>query len=77
MYEKAAALKPGPERESLYKEMNRFIAQEAPMFFNIHTRKYLPFHSWLKNYKENSFIHDFYRYLRVDSQERQNQKKAL
>jgi len=77
MYEASRAMKPGPEREELYKKMNSFIASETPMFFNIHNQRYLPYYDWLKNYKENSIINDFYRYLRVDSKARSSKKKSF
>ena len=67
LYLKASSMPPTPQRTELYKKMNRMIAEETPAFFNMHRAQNQPYHGWLKNYKEHTIIHDFYKYLRVDA----------
>ncbi|MGE4130310.1 MAG: ABC transporter substrate-binding protein [Bdellovibrionales bacterium] len=70
LYDKARKLPPGPERTALYKQMRDIFVKDMPWIPTVHRIAYLVEHGWLKNLKRHETINGFYKYLRVDMQEK-------
>ncbi len=77
LYEEALLMPPGAKRTSHYKKMTKILVEEMPWIYNIHRELPRIYHGWLKNYKENSLNHDFFKFLRVDAKERAKVKATL
>lgn len=77
LYEKALQLPLGFERNELFKEMVNIINQEVPCFFIVHRTLVHPYHGWLENYLEYPMIYDYYQYLKINSERKQEFFKKL
>lgn len=77
MYEASVKMSPGPDRTAAYKKMVEFLTEDAVAIFNVHRTDYFLYHGWLKNYKKDRLIYDFYKYLRVDPVEKEKLLKKL
>jgi ABC-type transport system substrate-binding protein len=69
-YEKARALRDGPERQKLYFEMNQLIHAYNPWVPLTHVLSGDLRHPWLKNYKRHPVEFTQWRYLDVDVAQR-------
>ena len=66
LYDKAAALPPGPERTAIYQNMERLIAAYAPFKLNVHrTYNYL-LQPWVLGWRRHPILHDSYQYADID-----------
>jgi len=70
LYEKASAMLDTPERTQLYRKAQEMVVEDCPAVFLIHGVAYTLHHSWVKNYKPNTFQYGLSRFRRIDSQER-------
>ncbi|MBN1242234.1 MAG: hypothetical protein JXA15_05935 [Spirochaetales bacterium] len=50
LYERAAVMLPGPERDALYTELSRMQAEDAAFLPKSHRLSYRIIHPWLRNY---------------------------
>ena len=50
LYERAAVMQPGPERDALYTELSRMQAADAAFLPKSHRLSYRIIHPWLRNY---------------------------
>jgi ABC-type transport system substrate-binding protein len=70
LYDKAAALPPGPERQAIYQDMERLIAAYVP-FKNLVHRKYnYMLQPWTLGWRRHPIMHESYRYADVDAERR-------
>lgn len=77
LYREAALLPPGPARTKLYHKMRDIVVEKSPWIPNAHRLGYLVYHSWLKNFKHHPIIYDNYKYMKIDTQLRADQKAKL
>ncbi len=77
LYERASRLPAGPERTRLYQQMRDIVVAQAPWVPGAHRQSYYVAHGWLKNFKRNSMIQDYFKYLRVDPKKRAELKAKL
>lgn len=77
LYEKASTMLPSPERTELYEKMAKIVMNDAPMSFTSHRIIDTLVHGWLKNYKPHDMGHGFYKFYRVDNEEKAKLKAAL
>ncbi len=75
-YEKARALRDGPERQKLYFEMNQLIHAYNPWVPLTHVLSGDLRHPWLKNYKRHPVEFTQWRYLDVDVAQRARSGRA-
>jgi ABC-type transport system substrate-binding protein len=70
LYEKALRLPDGPERNRLYREMNRLVLAYAPWRMGMH-RVFSHFvFPWVKGYKKHPILFTQFKYLDVDVAQR-------
>ena len=77
LYEEASVLPSSPARKSLYEKMYQMAAEEVPLLFNFHRRKYVVIHSWIKNYVVSDFSLSGSQYIDVDINKKQEMIKEL
>jgi oligopeptide transport system substrate-binding protein len=66
LYDKAAALPPGPERTAIYQNMERLIAAYAPFKIHVHrTYNYL-LQPWTLGWRRHPIQYDSYEYVDID-----------
>ena len=70
LYEKAAAMAPGPERTAIYQEMARLMAVYAPFKLHSHRKRNQMVQPWVLGWRRNSFLHEGYRYVDIDLERR-------
>jgi ABC-type transport system substrate-binding protein len=66
LYEKAAALPPGPERTRVYGGMIRLVAAYAPWKSFVHRKRDQMVQPWVLGWRKHNFIHDAYRHVDID-----------
>jgi len=66
LYEKAAALPPGPERTALYQEMAKLVAAYVPFRPQTHRIRHQVVQPWVLGWRRNPFMHEAYRYVDID-----------
>lgn len=71
LFERMKAMRDGPERLGIIREMNRIVQHDAPWNFAFYPKAYVLQHSWLKNRKPGKIIRNTLKYQRVDAVERE------
>jgi len=59
-------MKPGPERDKVYAQMNRLIAVYAPWKINVHRKRNEMIQPWILGWRKHPFLHDCYKYADID-----------
>lgn len=77
LYEKTRTMQDCPERTEIYEKMARIAAHDCPWIFNTHRESYALYYDWMKNYKPHDVGSNFYKYYRVDPEQRERMKTAL
>jgi ABC-type transport system substrate-binding protein len=70
LYERAAALPPGPERSAIYQEMARIVAAYAPFKLLVHRKYNYMLQPWTLGWRKHPILHEGYRYVDVDAARR-------
>jgi len=71
LYEKSIAIPDSPERDRLYREMDRLILAYAPVRLGVHRVFNHLIYPWVKGYKKHPIIYTNWKYLDIDVAERQ------
>ncbi len=66
LYEKSVQLPDGPERNALYREMNRLILAYAPWRLGVHRIFNHLQYPWVKGYKKHPILYTNFKYLDID-----------
>src|SRR5215211_4130989 len=66
LYEKSIAVPDSPERNQLYREMNRLILAYAPWRCGVHRIYNHLQYPWVKGYKKHPILYTNYKYLDID-----------
>jgi ABC-type transport system substrate-binding protein len=66
LFDKAAALPPGPERTAIYQQMARLVAAYAPFKLSVHRKRDQMVQPWVLGWRRNHFQHEGYRYADID-----------
>ena len=77
LYEEAAVLQDGPQRNKIYKQMVDILIEDAPWIFDVHRKAYVLSHGWIKNYKRNLILLNYIKYYRIDQEAKAALKKKL
>jgi oligopeptide transport system substrate-binding protein len=73
LYLQALGMPDSPERNGLYREMNRIAAAYAPWRFSLHRQFVHVISPWVKGYKKHPIYYTSFRFLDIDgAQQRQN-----
>ncbi len=67
LFEKARALPPGPERESVYREMNRIFLVNAPWKLGTHRIYNDLTHPWVLGYRRHPVLRTVWRHVDIDA----------
>lgn len=70
LYEKSLTIPDGPERNALYREMNRLIVAYAPWRLGVHRVFNHLMYPWVKGFKKHPILYTNYMYLDLDVAER-------
>lgn len=76
-YEAAAKLPPGPARTELYKKMRDIFVEDMPWMPMINRFRYQLVQGWVKNFKAEMTIVNYFKYVRVDMNEKKTLKVKL
>jgi ABC-type transport system substrate-binding protein len=71
LYAKSLAIPDGPERNAIYREMNRLLAAYAPARLGVHRIYNHLQYPWVKGYKKHPIIYTNFKYLDIDVPARQ------
>ena len=66
LYEKSMALPDGPERNAIYREMNRLFLAYAPWRLGVHRIFNHLQYPWVKGYKKHPILYTNFKYLDLD-----------
>jgi ABC-type oligopeptide transport system substrate-binding subunit len=66
LYEKSLAVPDGPERNELYREMNRLLLAYAPWRLGVHRIYNHLIYPWVKGYKKHPILYTNYKWLDID-----------
>jgi oligopeptide transport system substrate-binding protein len=70
LYEKAVALRPGPERTELYRKLERIVVDDAVWIFRYRREQWSLLQPWLQGFRYNDISLKSYKYSAVDSAKR-------
>ncbi|QJR15644.1 ABC transporter substrate-binding protein [Usitatibacter palustris] len=66
LYDKAASLPDSPERNAIYREMNRLVLAYAPWRLGVHRLFNHLQYPWVKGYKKHPILYTNFKYLDLD-----------
>jgi peptide/nickel transport system substrate-binding protein len=70
LYDRAAALPPGPERTRVYQQMARLVAAYAPWKLNVHRMRNQFVQPWILGWRRHPFLHEGMRFADIDLERR-------
>ena len=70
LYDKAAALPPGPERTAIYSQMARIVTVYAPFKLHSHRKRNQLVQPWVLGWRKHPFLREGYKYVDIDLQRR-------
>ncbi|HEX4858638.1 MAG TPA: ABC transporter substrate-binding protein [Usitatibacteraceae bacterium] len=71
LFEKARTVPPGPERESIYREMNRIFLVNAPWKLGTHRIYNDLTHPWVIGYRRHPVLRTVWKYVDLDAAQQQ------
>ena len=71
LYRQSQAVPDGPERNALYREMNRLILAYAPWRLGVHRVFNHLMYPWVKGYKKHPILYTNFKYLDLDAAARE------
>jgi ABC-type transport system substrate-binding protein len=75
LYDKAAGMPPGPERDKVYQQMSRVLAVYAPWKVNVHRVRNEMIQPWILGWRHHPFLLDGYKYADIDLERRAKEMK--
>jgi len=66
LYEKAIVMNPGPERDALYRQMQKMVMEDMPWLYNYFPVAYTLSYDWVKNLSNNEYAHGQRKFLELD-----------
>lgn len=76
-FEAAVVMQDSPERTARYEKLNKFLAEEVVVVFNMHRQAYTLQQGWLRNYRPSDLHHDSYQYLNIDTAKKEELLKKF
>lgn len=66
LYRKTVDLPDTPQRLAQYRQLERIVCNDCPAIFSFHRVLYIPYYSYLKNYRFNAFVGEIVKYQDID-----------
>lgn len=66
LYERAMVMNPGPERNELYREMQRMVMDDTPWLLTFFPVTYTLYYDWVENLVSNEYAHGIRKFLQLD-----------
>ena len=76
-FEAAVKMQDSPARTAIYEKLNKFLAEEVVVIFNMHRQAYTLNQGWLRNYHNSDLNHDLYQYLNIDTAKKEELLKKF
>jgi oligopeptide transport system substrate-binding protein len=76
-FEAAVKMQDSPERTAMYEKLNKFLAEEVVVIFNMHRQAYTLEQGWLMNYHSSDLNHDSYQYYNIDTAKKEELLKKF
>ncbi len=76
-FEQAVVMQDSPERTARYEKLNKFLAEEVVVLFNMHRQAYTLQQGWLRNYRPSDLHHDSYQYINIDTAKKEELLKKF
>lgn len=70
LFEQMKAMRDGPERLAILREMKQIVQHDAPWVYAFHPKSYVLQHAWVENRKPGQIIRSTLKYQRIDVEER-------
>lgn len=70
LYRKTVELPDTPQRLAQYRRLERIVCDDCPAIFAFHRVLYIPYYSYLKNYRFNAFVGEIVKYQDIDLERR-------
>jgi ABC-type transport system substrate-binding protein len=70
LYERAITMNPGPERDELYRRMQRIVMDDTPWLLTFFPVSYTLYYDWVKNLVGNEYAHGIRKFLELDEEAR-------
>lgn len=67
LYARAAVMQPGPDRDELYRKMQRIVMEDCPWILNFYSLSYSLYYDWVQNRVTNDYAHGDAKYIGLDS----------
>jgi ABC-type transport system substrate-binding protein len=75
LFEQMKNMDNGPERQRLIDQMLEILHHDSPWLFGFHPKEYALRHAWLHNSKPNNMANNNMKYLRIDAELRERQRR--
>jgi ABC-type transport system substrate-binding protein len=59
-------MNPGPERDELYRKMQRIVMDDTPWMYSFFPVSYTLYYDWVKNISNNEYAHGMRKFLEID-----------
>jgi len=66
LYERAMTMNPGPERDEVYREMQRMVNDDTPWLLTFFPVSYMLYYDWVQNLVPNEYAHGARKFVRLD-----------
>jgi len=67
LYERSITMEPGPERDTLYREMEGLALEDVPWVLNYSPIRFTLYYDWVKGLNPNEYIHGARAYVDLDT----------
>lgn len=75
LFRRMQGMTSSPARQKVIDEMLDILRYESPWIWGYHPRSFVLHHNWVKNVKPNLMSHNTLKYLRLDTQSRDNRRQ--
>ncbi|AQT69377.1 Glutathione-binding protein GsiB precursor [Anaerohalosphaera lusitana] len=75
LYKQVRVMFPSEEKNRLYQKIEKIVMSDYPAAFINQRVAYILHHGWYKNYKPNPFSYNTAKFIRIDTDARDNYKK--
>lgn len=77
MFEEIINMPDSPERTGKYRRMARYLVDRCPWIFESHPITFQLTYDWLENYRPHDFAFSYWKYLSIDSVQREKARKKF
>jgi len=70
LYERGMVMNPGPERDEVYRKMQRIVAEDVPWLLTFYPVSYVLHYDWVQHLVSNEYAHGIRKFVDLDVEER-------